>query len=519
MALLFSLSVLAGTITSVSPATMQVSSGERFITVSGSGFSASDTLVFDGPAGRFSIEVSAIDHSGAVTGWIPLEIVHRSGVHSVYVQSWNGDSAPVTFTVSKPGRLPLKLHLPESLTALARSREGTGIKYDVTISGGDGSGVTINCSPSSGSMFPYGASKISCSAFNENGERDDDTVPVHVWDGTPPVLKLPGSFEVEADDEKGAYVKYDVSAGDDIDGELPVKCDFESGSQFANGRTRVTCEAVDAAANPSYGSFDVFVKPRDEGRLELTVPEKASAESQDKYGAEVFYEVLAYGSADPDPVVTCSPESGSYFKLGDTKVGCMAVDDFGARAEATFIVTVYERGLMVRDIDVEATSANGADVSFDPRPDAEWQAAVVCTPESGSLFAFGVTDVECNSTDGNGEKVSAGFKVNVADTTAPHIENVQGVIGSLDPERGVIPVELNVETIDAGDNAPQCAIAGLTSDTPMQWQARSALALDLVGENAGRAFRVQVSCVDSAGNRSTINVPLAIGKGRAAKIQ
>ena len=520
MAFLFSLSLAAGTITSVSPSSVLLASGEHFITVNGSGLSEGDILVFDGPTGAFDVESTAIDASGAITGWIPLEIVHKPGTYSVYVKSSNGDSERLNFTVYKPGRLPLKVHLPEYIAALANSRLGTSIKYEITWSGGDDSPVSVKCSPESGSTFPYGTSKVSCTAWNDSGERDEDSVQVNVWDGTPPSLKLPENFEVPADDERGAYVKYDVYAEDEIDGPLSVKCDRESGSVFPNGRTRVWCEAVDASLNPTAGSFDVFVKPRDPGKLELKVPEKVSEAAIDKYGAYVSYEVYAYGSADPDPVVECSPASSSYFLIGETKVGCIATDDFGYSAEATFIVEVYERSLLAKDIDAEATSPSGADVTFDPRPDDQWQASVLCTPESGSLFAFGSTDVECSSTNDDGEKVTAKFKVKVADTTAPHIENVRGVVGALDPERKIVPVDITVETIDAGDSQPQCMIAALTSDTPVQWQSKSPLSVELLNETgAPRTFRVQVSCVDASGNRTTTNVPLMSGKAKGAKIQ
>ena len=520
MALLFSLSLAAGTITSLSPSSILLASGEHFITVNGSGLSEGDILVFDGPTGTFDVESTSIDASGAITGWIPLEIVHKPGTYSVYVKSSNGDSERLNFTVYKPGRFPLKVHLPEYIAALAKSRLGAPIWYEIATSGGDDSQVSVKCNAESGATFPFGTSKLTCTIWNDSGERDEDTVQVNVWDGTPPSVKLPGNFEVEADDEKGAYVKFEVYAEDDIDGVLPVKCDRESGSVFPNGITRVTCEAVDASLNPSAGTFEVFVKPRDPGRLELKVPEKVSAAAEFKEGTYVSYEVYAYGSADPDPVVKCYPESESWFNMGETKVGCTATDDFGASVEATFLVEVYERSLLAKDIDAEATSPSGADVTFDPRPDDQWQASVLCTPESGSLFAFGSTDVECSSTNDDGEKVTAKFKVKVADTTAPHIENVRGVVGALDPERKIVPVDITVETIDAGDSQPQCMIAALTSDTPVQWQSKSPLSVELLNETGSpRTFRVQVSCVDASGNRTTTNVPLMSGKAKGAKVQ
>ncbi len=521
MALLFSLPSWAGSISSINPSSIQVLSGEYFMEVAGSGFSDTDTFIIDGNAGHFEVDVNAIDKFGTITGWIPVEVVNKPGTYSLSVRSQSGSSDKVYFTVYSPGRLPLKIHLPEAITALARSPLGTSIKYDVALSGGDESAVEIKCDPESGSDFPFGQSKITCTATNLSGERDSSTMQVNVFDGISPKLSVPESFETRADLKEGTYVKYDAWASDDIDREVKVVCNHDSGSLFPNGKTLVQCEAADSSMNVAYGSFEVYVSPIDPGYLKLIVPDGLKVEAEQKIGTTVEYDVRTDGSPDPDPVVTCFPESGAWFEAGDTKVGCTAYDDFGNRAEATFMVTVVEGSfLRVEDITAEATSPNGADVIFDARPDDQWTAAILCTPESGSMFAFGETTVECNSTDAGGEKVTGTFKVTVADTTAPHIENVRAVVGALDPERHAMPVNIEVETIDAGDANPRCSIVALTSDTAVEWQATSALSLELLGESARpNAFRVQVSCVDASGNTATTNIPVALGKGKVAKIQ
>src|SRR5690242_19371805 len=271
MALLFSLSVWAGTINSISPSSVQVLSGEYFIDVAGSGFGDTDSLIIDGNAGHFEVDVNSIDKLGTVSAWIPQEVVNRTGTYSMYVRSANGNSQTVSFLVYKPGRLPFQIHLPEAITALARSPLGTGIKYDVAISGGDGSAAEVKCDPESGSNFPFGQSKITCTATNLSGERDSASIQVNVFDGTPPKLYLPASFEQRADDKSGAYVKYDVSAADDIDREVKVSCNHDSGTLFPNGKTLVQCEAVDSSMNVSSSAFEVSVLPLDPGYLKLVV--------------------------------------------------------------------------------------------------------------------------------------------------------------------------------------------------------------------------------------------------------
>jgi hypothetical protein len=516
---LFSLPVMAGTITSISPSKIQVQSGEYFMTASGTGFSETDEFIFTGAGTTTKVTVNAIDVNGAITGWVPLSVVNTAGSYTLTVRSADGDSAPFAFSVYKPGRLPLQLHLPEYISVLARSSLGTGIKYDVSVTGGDGSAVTVNCDPVSGSTFPFGTSKISCSAYDAS-ERDFSNVQVNVWDGTPPKVFVPAGIDAAADDEKGAYVKFDTSATDDIDGSARVLCDRDSGAFFPNGNTRVACEATDSSLNVGYGYFNVFVKPRDPGVLKLDAPD-VKAEATDKGGAFVEYRVTAYGSADPDPVIECFPESGEYFKIGSTKVGCTAVDDFGSRAEASFVVTVVEQGSFLRgeDITAEATSPSGAEVTWELKPSEEWAAAITCSPEPGSLFAFGETSVECSSTTPAGEPISGKFKVTVADTIAPHIENVRALVGELDVERLVVPVSVQVDATDAGDAMPVCSVTALNADTNVEWLATSELAFE-IRSNAGtpRALRAQVSCVDAAGNRATANVPLSIAKGRPMKV-
>lgn len=523
VALLFLLSLpaVAGTITGISPTSIQVLSGEHFMEVSGYGFSEYDEFLFDGPTGPIAVSVNSIDLKGNVTGWVPLTVVNKPGSYTVRVRSRDGDSEPYPFTVYKPsGRLPLKIHLPEYLTAISRGRLGAGIKYDVSTTGGDGSLVTIKCDPGSGSTFPLGTSYIYCMAYDAS-ERDETKVQVNVWDGVPPKVYVPASFEYPADDERGGYVKFDVSAADDIDDYVKVICDRDNGSFFPNGNTKVTCEATDSSLNVGYNSFTVFVKPRDPGVLKLDAPD-IRVEATDGEGAYVEYKVTAYGSADPDPVVECFPESGTWFRIGDHKASCTATDDFGARAEAYFVVSVLKEGSWLRaeDINAEATSPGGAEVKWELKKPADWKGAVSCLPAAGSLFAFGETSVECSSTTDDGEKVAGKFKVTVADTTAPHIEDIRATVGELDAERAIVPVNVEVQTVDAADVTPRCSVSALNADTKADWRATSDLGLEIrAGAGMPRAFRVQVTCVDASGNSTEISVPLAIGKGRpVAKI-
>lgn len=506
-AVLLTLSVSGGTITSLHPSSIPLRSGEHFLTVNGSGLG--NRLVFDGPAGHFELDVNAT-YAGSVVCWIPQEVVNNNGDYMVTSIGDGGESNAAVFTVSKGIRFPLKLHLPESLLALAKTRLATTVDYEITASGGDPATTRISCDPKSGSDFPFGSSWITCTAEDGNGEKDDGRIQINVWDGTAPTLWIPKSFEVPADDQEGAYVKYEASAFDEIDGDLRVICAPESGSIFRPGRTTVNCEATDLSLNPAYEQFEVFVQPKDIGTLALRVPDRVVEAAQNEEGATVAFEAIAYGSADPDPVVTCNPPSESFFFLGETKVECMAEDDFGQRADAAFVVEVVEKlGLRMADVSAEASSTSGTEVTWEPAAE-EWSAEISCSPAPGSLFALGSTSVECESTDERGRRAAGVFQVNVRDSIAPHIGRVRAAVGRAEAEGGYIPVRVEVEAADAGDAMPRCTIASLTAEgTPVDWSVRSDLEVAVRADFA-RPFRIQVSCVDASGNRATDSVAVSL---------
>ena len=506
-AVLFGLTATAGSITSIDQSSLTVQSGEYFMTINGFGLGSEIVYTRPSTGARYSIEASAEDGRGTeVVAWIPMDIVNKAGSYTVEVLGGTGDTQAVPFTVVKPGISRLSLHLPEILVGLAKSREGAYLEYEVSLSGGEGT-TQVDCSPKSGSLFKFGSSQVRCVGSDSSGDRVEGSFDATVWDGESPKITLPKSFEADAEDERGGMVKFEASAVDEIDGELSVKCAPESGSFFVNGRTTVNCEATDLSLNPAYGSFEVFVNPRDPGRLELRTPTEVVAEAGEDGWAVVEFEVTAYGSADPDPVVECSPASGTGFEVGETKVFCTAEDDFGARAEGSFLVIVkkYE-GLKLRDVTAEASSPDGAPVPFDTEAEG-WSDTLVCSHDSGSLFPFGVTEVSCE----DGDRGKGTFNVTVSDTIAPHIADIRAKTRVLDVDEG-IDVQVEVDAIDVADAMPRCAISSLADESEgasFDWRITSDLQANV--RNAS-AFRIQVSCVDAAGNRATSSVPVRLVK-------
>ena len=95
------------------------------------------------------------------------------------------------------------------------------------------------------------------------------------------------------------------------------------------------------------------------GRIELaaddnppliTVPADTTVNATSPSGALVDFTVTATDDVDPNPTVTCTPASGSAFRIGDTTVTCTATDKAGNTGTASFAVTVTGAAEQLADL-------------------------------------------------------------------------------------------------------------------------------------------------------------------------
>jgi hypothetical protein len=156
-------------------------------------------------------------------------------------------------------------NLPSNITTNATSPQGAVVTYTPpTAVDEDSSAPAVSCTPASGSNFPIGTTKVTCTATDS----DDTNSPVSqsftvtVKDVTAPTLNLPGPITVNATSPSGASVTYTVTATDPDNpaSQLTITCSPASGSTFAIGTTTVNCTASDPSGNSSSGSFQVVVK-------------------------------------------------------------------------------------------------------------------------------------------------------------------------------------------------------------------------------------------------------------------
>jgi len=79
----------------------------------------------------------------------------------------------------------------------------------------------------------------------------------------------------------------------------------------------------------------------------LVVPSDIVTKATDSEGAIVEYVSTAFDDEDGEIVPSCSPESGSFFDVGDTQVSCTVSDSSDNVVNKSFLITVGEASLIL----------------------------------------------------------------------------------------------------------------------------------------------------------------------------
>ncbi len=160
---------------------------------------------------------------------------------------------------------PVFLSPPANVTAYAPTDSGVAVSWPAisAYDAQDGQ-VASQCDHASGSVFPVGSTKVSCSASDSLGNTAWTRFDVDVTLQQLPTLQLPPGKEivVKTAIATGANVSFDVTAEDAEGKPIAALCVPASGSFFAAGTTRVDCTATDSVAmTAAAASFDVTVIP------------------------------------------------------------------------------------------------------------------------------------------------------------------------------------------------------------------------------------------------------------------
>jgi hypothetical protein len=273
-------------------------------------------------------------------------------------------------------------------------------------------GVTVVCTPPSGSTFSVGTTNVSCTATDAASNTSMCDFTVTVGDTRPPTLTpCPPdmNFGTTAPCQN---VTYTTPTATSACGEATVTCDPPSGFCFPVGMTTVTCTASDDSpfSPDAMCTFKVTVDS-----CALICPANITASTAPNQCSAV----VTFGFTTPPACGTpaCSPASGSSFSKGTTTVNCSTPGD-----NCSFTVTVNDTQPPTLtpcppDMNVTTLAACQA-VTYTPptATDNCGAATVSCAPPSGFCFPLGTTTVTCTASDDSPDSPDAmcSFTVSVA---------------------------------------------------------------------------------------------------------
>jgi HYR domain/Beta-propeller repeat len=110
----------------------------------------------------------------------------------------------------------------------------------------------------------------------------------------------------------------------------------------------------------SGGSLDAFVAYMtfDTTPPTLSVPSNTVLNATSPAGAIFSFTATATDSLDPNPVIACTPPTGSTFPIGTTVVSCSATDASGNSSTASFQVTAEGAAQQISDLAAYVASLN-----------------------------------------------------------------------------------------------------------------------------------------------------------------
>ncbi len=203
----------------------------------------------------------------------------------------------------------------------------------------DGS-VSVNCAPASGTTFALGATTVTCSATDANGNSASESFTVTVVDTTPPALALPSMDPVECASPSGTPVTFAFTALDIVDGTVPVICTPPSGSAFPHGVTTVNCTATDAHGNSAEGAFDVTVVDTTPPTITCPPNLTVNADAGQCFALQGNVALGTPVAADNCGVAGVVNDAPAQFPIGDTIVTWTVIDAEGLTATCQQTVTV-----------------------------------------------------------------------------------------------------------------------------------------------------------------------------------
>ena len=338
---------------------------------------------------------SAFDNSGIVTVTCvpPSGSVFPCGTTTVNCQAVDRcqltDQCSFTVTVTPSGNTPVILCPPNMLITTCSNTATVTYSAAATPSGS-----FVNCTPPSGSAFPFGVTTVTCLASNDCGT-DTCSFSVTVVGVAPASIQCPANVIVSLPCGSNCVpVSYSLPL---VNNGGLVACTPAPGTCLPTGVFPVTCVATNLCRQPTSCTFEIRVTQGQGQSPTIVCPSNIVATVDCGVAClPVTYPAPVVGNG---VLVSCNPPSGFCFPPGVSTVTCVASNACASTACSFVVRVVQGQGqgpsiLCPSNIVVDTCRLN-CDVVNYPAPSVVNGVLVNCFPPSGSCFPLGVSAVTC----------------------------------------------------------------------------------------------------------------------------
>ncbi|XP_033106437.1 uncharacterized protein LOC117108517 isoform X2 [Anneissia japonica] len=298
---------------------------------------------------------------------------------------------------------------------------GTPRYVHFNVTGTDKEGpVFITCDHLSGSLF-FNTTLVSCLATDITGNNATCDFKITI-DSEAPTIVCPEDVAYGSP----RHVNFNMT-GTDKEGTINITCNHLPGSLF-DDTTLVSCVAIDIAGNSATCDFKVII--------DTVAPVISCQKGELKYTTPYvnYRNPTVTDDQSTNPTVSCQPESGSVFEVGDTLVECIAIDDVNNAASCSFLVKVSK----YKDVFPPSITCPMDIISPSQSPDWTIPIAtddqtqsppVECSPDPNKEYAIGsVNEVTCTTIDDAGNKALCSFTISVASETSTEIVKITEMV-------------------------------------------------------------------------------------------
>lgn len=290
--------------------------------------------------------------------------------------------------------------------------------------------LSITSSHNPREIFPLGTTLVTYTAIDDAGNEKSCSFNVIVEDDKmPEFTTCVSDIKLTANDQCSAIAEWtSPEVVDNCDANVTLESDFQSGDSFSIGTTTVTYSATDDAGNTNTCSFNVIVEDKSAPVL-ISCPDKQIINANENCIGIADWEEPVFEDCS-NLTISSNYQIGEELPLGITNIEYTATDENGEITLCTFEVEVIDQSapiisLCPEDISVTASEDCEAIVEWEipTATDNCTEVSISSNFEPGTVFPIGITNVEYEFTDENGNRSFCSFEVNVLDDSEIIIDN------------------------------------------------------------------------------------------------